>query len=70
MAQVRQSSKSRNVLCPKCGNNLAEVKLKNVRVNRCTGCGGVWLDKGELEKLTQHGEGSLSNLIRSFFYLD
>jgi Zn-finger nucleic acid-binding protein len=37
--------------CPKCGRKLEEVVYHKVRIDRCTGCGGVWLDPGELEVL-------------------
>jgi hypothetical protein len=36
--------------CPKCGGKLAEESLEGlVRIDRCLSCGGVFLDKGELE---------------------
>jgi hypothetical protein len=42
--------------CPKCGADLEEVVFRAVRVDKCFGCGGVWLDDGELEELAgQHG---------------
>jgi hypothetical protein len=37
--------------CPKCGRKLEEVMYQKVRVDRCSGCGGVWLDAGEIETL-------------------
>jgi Pyruvate/2-oxoacid:ferredoxin oxidoreductase delta subunit len=37
--------------CPKCGRKLEEINYQSVRIDRCTGCGGVWLDPGELEVL-------------------
>jgi hypothetical protein len=37
--------------CPKCGRKLEEIVYQKVRIDRCTGCGGVWLDPGELEAL-------------------
>lgn len=37
--------------CPKCGRKLGEILYQKVRIDRCTGCGGVWLDPGELETL-------------------
>ena len=38
--------------CPRCGSEMNEVAIEHVEVDRCTGCGGVFLDKGELEILT------------------
>lgn len=35
--------------CPKCGMDLLEIDYKSIKVDRCSGCEGVWLDPGELE---------------------
>ncbi len=37
--------------CPKCGHDLHETKMEEVKVDRCGNCGGVYLDAGELEIL-------------------
>ena len=51
--------------CPKCGGDLAEVRLDNVLVDKCGGCGGVYFDKGEIELLLQ-GQKSAGLLGRLF----
>ena len=38
--------------CPKCGESLEEINFQEIQVDRCTGCRGVWLDPGELERLS------------------
>lgn len=40
------------IKCPRCGSEMNEVAIEHVKVDRCAGCGGVFLDKGELEMLT------------------
>ena len=40
------------MFCPSCQNTLRERERNNVLLDVCPGCGGVWLDRGELEKLT------------------
>ncbi len=35
--------------CPKCGMELIEVDYKQVKIDKCSSCDGVWLDAGELE---------------------
>lgn len=45
--------------CPKCGDALEEVSFQEVLVDRCPSCQGIWLDPGELERLTAK-EGSKS----------
>ena len=42
--------------CPRCEGTLNEVVHEDVRFDRCDKCGGVWLDAGELEQLTQREE--------------
>lgn len=51
--------------CPKCGRRLEETTYRKVRIDRCTGCRGVWLDPGELDMLTpaEH-ESWLGSLLR------
>jgi Zn-finger nucleic acid-binding protein len=44
--------------CPKCGRKLEESVYQNVRIDRCTGCRGVWLDPGELETLAPEAHAS------------
>jgi Zn-finger nucleic acid-binding protein len=39
------------LLCPNCGVGMREVERRGVVLDVCPQCGGVWLDKGELEKL-------------------
>lgn len=38
--------------CPSCAFAMSHVQLKGVPLELCTGCGGVWLDEGELERLS------------------
>ena len=45
--------------CPRCEAAMTEVALEHVKLDRCTGCGGVFLDKGELELLTHAKSGGL-----------
>ncbi len=39
------------LLCPTCQTPFREVLRDGVLVDVCTQCRGVWLDRGELEKL-------------------
>lgn len=38
--------------CPRCANDLTEVMKHGVVIDICSSCGGMWLDKGELAKIT------------------
>ncbi|HEX5524991.1 MAG TPA: zf-TFIIB domain-containing protein [Pedococcus sp.] len=37
--------------CPKCGSDMRQYERNRVLVDQCTGCGGLFLDRGELERL-------------------
>jgi len=43
--------KSKDRRCPVCGEALAVVGFKDIEMDLCYPCRGVWLDKGELEQL-------------------
>ena len=39
--------------CPRCEtSSLVEVDRSGITIDRCERCRGIWLDRGELEKLT------------------
>lgn len=39
------------MICPKCGAEMRMYERNGVTVDQCTGCRGVFLDRGELERL-------------------
>lgn len=39
--------------CPKCQSPMRSYERSGVTVDQCTSCQGVFLDRGELEKLVQ-----------------
>lgn len=39
--------------CPKCGMDLIEIDYRSIKVDKCSGCEGVWLDPGELEAVAE-----------------
>jgi hypothetical protein len=52
--------------CPKCGTRLAEESLESVVVDVCPACHGLWLDDGELAKVSEGKKGVLG-AIRGLF---
>ena len=46
MAEATQT-----LVCPKCGSDMRSYERNGVVVDQCTGCKGVFLDRGELERL-------------------
>lgn len=54
--------------CPKCGLGMHEVKYKGVDVDVCFNCGGVFLDRAELEHITLKEETrGVMNAILNWF---
>jgi uncharacterized protein len=45
------------LVCPKCESPMRTYERSGVTVDQCTGCRGVFLDRGELERLVD-AEGS------------
>lgn len=39
--------------CPKCHAAMEQVAVSNIRVDRCTGCKGIWFDAGEMRRLAE-----------------
>ncbi|KPK75151.1 MAG: hypothetical protein AMJ79_12415 [Phycisphaerae bacterium SM23_30] len=39
--------------CPACKEAMIVLELEEVEIDYCPGCGGIWLDEGELELLLE-----------------
>jgi len=52
--------------CPKCGMDLLGMEFQGVKVDKCSGCSGVWLDAGELETVAKL-ETSMTEKIFGLF---
>jgi uncharacterized protein len=39
--------------CPSCGGELVELDRSGVRIDACRNCRGVWLDRGELDRILE-----------------
>jgi uncharacterized protein len=37
--------------CPKCGDRMRTYKRNGITIDQCTACHGIFLDRGELERL-------------------
>jgi len=51
--------------CPVCKNAMITLELAEVEIDHCIGCGGIWLDVGELELLLGNPEQAVK-LLDSF----
>ena len=53
--------------CPKCGEEMEEIKMESIMVDKCTGCEGVYFDSGELELLIEDRKGGFVSSLRKLF---
>jgi len=52
--------------CPACRCGLIEVTAHDLKVDVCaSGCGGIWFDRAELERVDAHTEPFPESIIRS-----
>lgn len=51
--------------CPRDGAELVEIQFRQIRVDKCVSCAGLWLDAGELDQVIGKGE-FLSGLLGVF----
>lgn len=51
--------------CPVCKNAMVVLELRDVEIDHCFGCGGIWLDAGELELLIDDAQKA-ADLLKSF----
>ena len=68
-AKVAQEEREREkalhfMRCPKCGSPLEEIALGGIRVDKCFGCEGIFLDKGELDTIHTGAPGSLHRFVK------
>jgi len=52
--------------CPKCGMDLLEIDYKSIKIDKCSGCEGIWLDAGEMEMISTMEKGGLDKLFSVF----
>ena len=65
--QERESLKKlHHMCCPKCGMHLLEIDYKDIKIDKCSHCKGVWLDAGELDELLSKKENVLSKFNKIF----
>ncbi len=53
--------------CPKCGMKMQEVRMGNIDVDACFSCGGVFLDKGEIDIIARPQQKGIMAAILNWF---
>jgi uncharacterized protein len=56
--------KIKNMDCPICKVTLLMAEKQGVEIDYCPTCRGVWLDRGEIEKIIERSYDTNNNLIQ------
>ncbi len=48
------------LLCPTCRVNLTMSERQGIEIDYCPQCRGVWLDRGELDKIIERSEAAVA----------
>lgn len=54
--------------CPKCGMEMEEIDYLTVKVDACFACGGMFFDKGEVEKIIERDEPGFGKKLYSVLF--
>ena len=46
--------------CPNCNETLLMTQRNNIEIDYCPSCRGVWLDKGELDKMLDYAAQNIA----------
>lgn len=46
--------------CPNCNDTLLMSERNQIEIDYCPSCRGVWLDKGELDKMLEYADRNIS----------
>lgn len=51
MERIPRSTRGEPMRCPSCNTRLVELERSEVLIDACPECRGVWLDRGELDRI-------------------
>jgi hypothetical protein len=49
--------------CPSCGTRLVELERSEVLIDACPECRGVWLDRGELDRILDRERRAAAGVV-------
>ncbi|MCW5711725.1 zf-TFIIB domain-containing protein [Shinella sumterensis] len=64
MSDVSNSGVAKGLHCPACRVNLVMSERQGIEIDYCPQCRGVWLDRGELDKIIERSVGDLSSAVQ------
>ena len=66
-AEAEAAREARWRTCPSgCETKLVEEDFRDIVIDRCPTCGGVWFDPGELEKVASDDAGVVRSVFNFF----
>lgn len=57
--ELQEVGKMEDLKCPRCDKVMEKIKKADVIIDVCRECQGMWLDKGEMERLAKYGKEAL-----------
>jgi len=54
---------TRDLVCPKCSGRMGSYERSGIVVDQCEDCRGIFLDKGELERMVDTEGGGWSGMV-------
>ncbi len=71
LKKVERPSLEKQFQCPKCPGQLESYEFMQFTLDHCPRCGGVWLDKGELEGILKKvTRSSFAATVKNFLFGD
>ncbi len=64
----QKSAEQKTLACPKCSGKLETYTFMEFFLDRCQSCGGIWLDKGELEGILEKTVRAPSSSFVDWFF--
>lgn len=65
--EQRRLKELHSMHCPKCGQGMQEVKFRGMDVDVCFACGGIFLEKGEIEHMQRQSHHAVMGAILNWF---
>jgi uncharacterized protein len=57
METIMEKTEAMGMLCPHCRVDLVMTERQGVEIDYCPKCRGIWLDRGELDKIVERALG-------------
>ncbi len=64
--EKRKLKELHHMHCPKCGNKMIEISFKDIQIDECPECKGIYFDNGELDQILKSETGLLGKISGIF----